>query len=602
MPFDGFTIKALCRELNQELDNARIDKIYQPERDELNITIRQMKTGNLRLLISANARWSRIHLSTDKKVNPSQPSSFCMLLRKYLEGGKIKSIKQLGMERIVHIRIEALDDFKEWNDKLLICEFMGRHSNIILVNPENGLILDAIKKYGSDVSSVREVLPGKKYVSPPSQNKLDPGDAHWDAFAAAMWKQEEELALSTALFNVYTGISPYSARQICLSCDLDPAIPVGQSGEFELNKLFYFTRKLLENIEQGLINPMVHYDPKKRPLEFSPFAAADDAALAFSQVYPTMNDACNAFFSQKMSMLRLESMKVNLSRNIKERLDKFYKKRFLQEGDLLNALENEKYKTWGELLTSYSHLYVKGDPEAVLDDFYSDEKITLTLDPRYTPIQNAQKYFKVYNKSRGAQKHLEVLMAQNQQEIDYLESVTVAVQQAEIPAQIEEIVEELEKEGYLKVSSKKGKKREERSKPRRFTSSDGLLISIGRNNRQNDWLTLREADRNDLWLHTKEIPGTHVIISLPGTIKSIHDVPDRSLEEAATLAAYFSKASQSDKVEVDYTFRYNVKKPNAAKPGMVIYDNYWTILVNPCSDLLNRLLETQDNEAIPPLG
>ena len=160
MPFDGFTIKALCRELNQELDNARIDKIYQPERDELNIAIRQMKTGNLGLLISANARWPRIHLSTDKKVNPSQPSSFCMLLRKYLEGGKIKSIKQLGMERIVHIRIEALDDFKEWNDKLLICEFMGRHSNIILVNPENGLILDAIKKYGNDVSSVREVLSG----------------------------------------------------------------------------------------------------------------------------------------------------------------------------------------------------------------------------------------------------------------------------------------------------------------------------------------------------------------------------------------------------------------------------------------------------------
>ena len=591
MPFDGFTIRALCRELNRELNNARIDKIHQPERDELNIAIRQMKSGNHRLLISANARWARFHLSTEKKANPSQPSSFCMLLRKYLEGGKIKDIKQPGMERIIQIRIEALDDFKEWNDKLLICEFMGRHSNIILVNPENGLILDAIKKYGSDVSSYREVLPGKEYIIPPTQNKLDPDNAKWEDFTAAMWDQEEATALWAALFNVYTGISPYSARKICMQCNLDADAPVGQTGEFELDKLYYYIRNLLENIDQGRIIPMVHYNHKKQPTEFSMFDDNDDPAILFSRTHTSMNEACNEFFGQKMSMLRLDSMKTNLLRNIKERLDKYYKKRFLQEGDLTKALENVVYKTWGELLTSYAHLYVKGDPEAVLEDFYSGEKITLKLDPRYTPIQNAQRFFKVYNKSRGAQKHLEVLMSQNQQEIDYLESVTVAVQQAESPAQIDEIVDELEKEGYMKASSRKGKKREERSQPRRFNSSDGLLISVGRNNRQNDWLTLRESDRNDLWMHTKEVPGTHVIIKLPATIKSIHDVPDQTLVEAATLAAYYSKASQSNKVEVDYTFCHNVKKPNAAKPGMVIYENYWTIMADPCSELLTQLLD-----------
>jgi len=591
VPFDGLTIRALCRELDLELNHARLDKIHQPERDELNITIRQIKSSNQRLLISANARWARFHLSTDRKENPSQPSAFCMLLRKYLEGGKIKEIKQIGMERIIHIRIEALDDFKEWNDKLLICEFMGRHSNIILVNPENNVILDAIRKYGNDVSSYREVLPGKEYVIPPTQNKLDPLTTAWEDFTAAMWDQAEDTALSTAIFNIYTGISPYSARKICLQCNLDPAVPVGQTGEFELHKLYYYIRNLLDDIDQGRIITRIHYNHKKQPIEFSLFDDKDDETIAFSRAYASMNEVCNEFYGQKMSMLRLDSMKTNLLRNIKERLDKYYKKRFLQEGDLVKALENEKYKTWGELLTAYAHLFVKGDREAVLEDFDSGEQINLPLDPRYTPIQNAQRFFKIYNKSRGAQKHLEVLMAQNQEEIDYLESVTVAVQQAENLAQIDEIIEELEKEGYMKGSSRKGKKREQRSQPRRFNSSDGLLISVGRNNRQNDWLTLREAERNDLWLHTKDVPGTHVIIKLPAHIKSIHDVPDQTLVEAASLAAYYSKASQSNKVAVDYTFCQNVKKPNAAKPGMVIYDNYWTIMANPCSELLTRLLE-----------
>ncbi|HWQ73683.1 MAG TPA: NFACT family protein, partial [Syntrophomonas sp.] len=346
--------------------------------------------------------------------------------------------------------------------------------------------------------------------------------------------------------------------------------------------------------DYGRVVPTVYYNHKKQPAEFSLIGPAENDSPALNRTCLSMNEACNEFYGQKMNALRLDSMKNNLQRNIKERLDKFYKKRFLQEGDLTKALENEIYKTRGELLTAYAHLFSKGDTEAVLEDFDSGEKVVLPLDPRYTPIQNAQRFFKIYNKSRGAQKHLEVLMSQNQQEIDYLESVTVAVQQAETPSQIDEIVEELAKEGYLKGSSgkDKGKKREERSQPRRFTSSDGLSIYVGRNNRQNDWLTLREADRNDLWLHTKEVPGTHVIVKLSAGIKSIHDVPDQTLVEAATLAAYFSKAGQSDKAAVDYTFCRNVKKPNGAKPGMVIYDNYWTVMVNPNSELAQLLLES----------
>ena len=596
MPFDGLTIRALSRELNEYLNNARIDKIHQPEKDELSISIRHMKSGNSKLLISANARWARFHLSSDKKTNPTKPSSFCMLLRKYLEGGKIKEIKQIGMERIVHIRIEALDDFKEWNDKLLICEFMGRHSNIILVNPENGLILDAIKRFDSDHNTYREILPGKEYIAPPEQGKLDATLTEWNEYTEAMWKQEEEMGAARALFNVYTGISSYSARQICNGCGIDPDLAVGQCGDLELSKIYYFTRELIDNIDQGNFSPVLQYGNNKQAIEFSPFMPYQDEAIPLVKDFPTMNEACDTFFTDKMSLMRLDLLKQNLMRKIKERLDKLYKKKFLQEGDLSNALENEKYKVWGELLTSYAHLCSKGDLALSVENFYSGEEITLKLDARYTPIQNAQRYFKVYNKSRGAQKHLEIFMAQNQQEIDYLESVTVAVQQAENSAQIAEIVEELEKEGYLKASVKKGKQREERSQPRRFMSSDGLIISVGRNNRQNDWLTLKESDRNDLWLHTKNIPGTHVIINLPSSFKTIDDIPDRSLEEAAGLAANFSQASQSEKVEVDYTFRYNVKKPGGAKPGMVIYDNYWTIIVNPRSKLVEQLLTAEQNK------
>ncbi|CFX75563.1 Fibronectin-binding A, N-terminal [Syntrophomonas zehnderi OL-4] len=592
MPFDGLAIKAVARELDAALKDARIDKIHQPEKDELVLSIRQYKSTSVRLLISANARWARIHISNEKKPNPTHPSGFCMLLRKYLEGGKIKEVKQLGMERILHIRIEALDDFREWKDKILVCEFMGRHSNIILVNPENGIILDAIKKYGSELSSFREVLPGKPYVSPPDQGKLEPGRAVWDEFTRKMWQQEENQSLAAALFNTYTGISPYSARHICLTCGTDPDLPVGQCGEFELSKVFYAIQSLLADIDQGKLSPVVLYDKFQLPLEFSPFTPLSDKQAEI-KVYSSMNEACDVFFTDKMDRLRLDSMKTSLTRKIKEHLDKLYRKKFHQEGDLAKAYDHDIYKDWGELLTAYAHLYKKGDTEVTLNDFGGDQTVTLTLDPRFTPIQNAQRYFKIYNKSRGARKHLQVLMAQNQQEIDYLESVLVAVQQAEDPSGLKEIIEELEKEGYIKAIAKKNKIREERSQPRRFLSSDGLVITVGRNNRQNDWLTLRESDGSDLWLHTKEIPGTHVILSLPAAVKSIQDVPDKSLEEAATLAAYYSKANQSEKVPVDYTFRSNVKKPGGAKPGMVIYDNYWTIMVNPCSPLLEQLLSAQ---------
>ncbi len=594
MPLDGLVIRALAQELDVNLREGRIDKIHQPEKDELVVAIRRRHQGNVRLVISANPQWARIHITDEKKPNPVKPTAFCMLLRKYLEGGRIKEIEQIDMERIIHIRIEALNDFGEWRDKLLICEFMGRHSNIVLVNCENGIILDSIKKVDGDMSGYRQVLPGINYIAPPSQGKLSPLGTDFDTFATAAWNQEDSTDLARALSNIYTGLSQYSAREICAAAGIDGTLPVGECGVYELSTVYQTTQSLIDSIDTEVYTPAVQYK-KNAPLEFTPYQPILLPASTGIRFFDSMNEACDAYYQAKLAQIRLVSAQTSLSSKIKEHLNKAYRKKFLQEGDFNQAEKKIKYKNWGELLTAYSHKFKKGDTVAEVNDFETGAKISLPLDVRYTPIQNAQRYFKIYNKSRGAQRHLTRLMAENLQSIDYLESVLVAVQRAENLAEITEIINELEKEGYLKTSSNRKKPKSAPSHPRLFLSSEGLEIRVGRNNLQNDRLTLRDSKRSDLWLHAQRIPGTHVIISLPAAMDSIDKVPDHTLEEAAFLAAYYSKASTSSKVAVDYTFRHNVKKPSGAKPGMVIYDNYWTITANLASDRLVQWFETQIN-------
>ncbi|NLB87817.1 MAG: fibronectin/fibrinogen-binding protein [Syntrophomonadaceae bacterium] len=588
MPFDGLTIRAITKELQKDLIGGRIDKIYQPEKDEITIMIRQPKAANTKLLISANARWARIHTSSQKSNNPATPPNFCMLLRKYLEGGKIINIEQVDFERIIHIHIEALDDFREWKPKLLVCEIMGKHSNIILINPETNTIIDAIKKYGSETSSYREVLPGYEYITPPSQDKLNIITTNFETFTEHMWQQDSS-SLAKAIFNVLSGISPFSAEHICRVTGINPDMPVEECGEYELITVYQYIRNLIEDIDQGKIEGQIIYK-KNTPIEYALFPLEHIPEVRIKK-YTSINETCDVFYSDKLSLAKLESQKINISRNIKDYLDKAYRKQYHLESDHSKAIDNDIYRIKGEIITANAYKLNKGDTEVELENFYTGETMKITLDPRYTPIQNAQRFFKIYNKSRSALIHLEQLMAKNKQEIDYLESVLVAVKDAHNIEEIEEIIEELEKEGYKKAKTTR-KKEVTRSIPRRFISSDNLEILVGKNNRQNDILTLKEAGKNDLWLHTKDIPGTHVIVKLPEKINSIHEFPDKTLEEAAGLAAYYSKAQNSNKVPVDYTFRYNVRKPSGAKPGMVLYDNYWTIMANPQSKRILELVES----------
>ncbi|MDO4539688.1 MAG: NFACT RNA binding domain-containing protein, partial [Syntrophomonadaceae bacterium] len=591
MPFDGLTLRALLHELNAQYQDARIDKIHQPEKNELALTLKRYKEPSAKLLISADAQRARLHISTDRSDNPKQAPAFCMLLRKHLEGGKIKHFEQPGLERIARIHIEALNDFREWQEKVLVCEFMGKHSNIILLNPETNTIIDGIRKYGSDLSSWREVLPGREYISPPPQNKAELTHLSYEQFCARIWA-DEKLALSRALFTVADGFSPRSAQELTFNSGLDPQMPVAECGELELSTLYRSLLDWLNELYSGHYLPTLMQDRPKSS-DIAPWSpqSLPEAALTH---FDSMNQCCDEYYRQKMDQIRTDNAKRTLSRKLEILLEKHARSLNFQQGDLHAAYGKEIYKTKGELLTAYAHEYKKGDLQAVVEDFVTGEPVTIELSPRFTPIENAQQLFKIYNKSRGAIRHLQERIADSEREIEYIESVLVAINACARYEELGEIREELEKGGYLTAPPAKKKEKITKSSPRRYLSSDGMTILVGRNNVQNDWLTLRYADRDDLWLHTQEIPGTHVILRLPSHLKSIQEVPDASVEEAALLAAWYSKAAASPKVPVDYTFRRQVSKPAAAKPGMVVYEGYWTLMVNPCSPAMQDILAREE--------
>lgn len=585
MPFDGLTISCLVNELNEELAGQRVEKIYQPEKDEITLLVRRRK-GSSRLVISANARWARMHIASVRQDNPAHPLAFCMLLRKHLEGAKILAFEQIDFERIVRIRFEALNDLMEWQEKHLICEFTGKNSNIVLVDPVTNLILDGIKRYGSELSSYREVLPGSTYVPPPGQDKLNPLCLDYSEFYQAFWQNSRAASASQALFQTVTGLSPRSCDEILIYSGIDPQTPVDQCGEYELSRIH---RMLTTFVKMELPRiPCVVWQGSE-PVDYFAFEPRQFPGYVTVK-YDTLNEAMDAYYSARLASVRLESRRSNLLRDLRGQLDKAYKKLYLQNEDLAAARDKEKLRTWGELLTAYAHLVKKGDSQTVLPDFEDGEPVEIELQPHLSAIENAQRYFRQYARSRKTRERLEELIKANQADIEYLESVYLAVEKAESIDELEDIIEELALEGFRKEHVRHRKERERTGNPRRFLSSDNLEIWVGKNNRQNDLLTLKRSNRSDLWFHVQGYPGTHVILALPPHISDIQEVPDRSIEEAALLAAYYSKARGAEKVPVDYTFRFNVRKPRGAHPGMVVYDNYWTIYVNPQDPRITELL------------
>ena len=576
MALDGVLLFGLAKELSSGLANGRIDKIQQPETDEIHITIRSMGR-NCRLLLSASASHPRIHLTQQSKQNPLVPPMFCMVLRKHLSGGRFIGIRQPGMERILEIDFEVINELGDLDKKTLIIEIMGRHSNVILTDA-NGKILDSVKRVDNSVSRIREVLPGEQYQYPPSQGKANPLTASVEEVAEKLMEYDSSSSPEDILSKAYTGISKTTAKEICRlakeSSKNNPLTPDDIASAFV---------NFITGVKNGNFKPALLLDNAGNPKDVLPLPYGL-YPMERLKIFPSFSDALDEFFRERDKQERIQQRTAHLSRILKNNIDRCRRKLELQSEELEKAKNAEIYRLYGELITSNIYMIAAGVSEISVPNYYQPDcpLIAIPLDPAKTAAQNAQHYFKLYNKAKTVLNKQSLLIDETQEELNYLESVAQSLSICDNEAEILEIREELVKEGYIRNRSGSGKaKKTIPSKPHRYVSCDGFEILVGKNNIQNDHLTLKVASANDIWLHTKLIHGSHVIIRTEG-----RPVPDSTLLEAANLAAYYSKGRSSANVPVDYCPRKNVKKPGGAKPGMVIYNQYKTIYITPSESMV----------------
>ncbi|NMA69501.1 MAG: fibronectin/fibrinogen-binding protein [Desulfitobacterium sp.] len=619
MALDGTTLHHLVNELGHQLSGARIDRVTQPEKEEIHLLLRN-QGQSFRLLLNVSATASRIHLTNESKKNPPAPPMFCMILRKHLEGGKILALKQKGLERVLTLSVQNYNEYGDLATYHLILEIMGKHSNLILVDPETGVILDGLKRYSHALSRHREVLPGRIYIAPPPQGKVDPlsSEEKWREvlFQDSLTKKVRDL-----LLRYYAGISPELAREIVTRAGLDLDITLDQCGDIDLSRLFQAYSVLANPEHTPTLQPTIFFQGAKginkgleQPLTFTFLLFQQYQGLPFISC-SSLNEAIEKFYSLKANINSCEAKRGSLRKVIKDHLNHLAKKKNIYEDSIATASKNLKYQRWGELLTANLYRLEKGMKEITVEDYNEEDlpQITIPLEPHLKGIENAQRYYRLYNKAKATIKKTTPLKEALEEEVEYLLSVLLSLEQASTLAELDEVHKELIQEDYisgkqkevskglkkklLKKAKHKGQKKKPQTKqkpevpkPRVYYSSQNRLILVGKNNRQNDWLTLRRGRPHDLWLHTKNIPGSHVLIPL----NEGEEFPDdATLEEAAALAIYYSQAKDSTQVPVDYTHVKNIRKPKGAKPGMVIYDTYYTLYLTPKEEVLERLLATE---------
>ncbi len=581
MPFDGIVVSAIVSELNNHITNGKIEKIYQPEADEIHMLIR-CGGKNYRLLISASSSHPRIHFTTINKTNPETPPMFCMLMRKHIQGGKILKIQQKEFERIIIMDIESFDELGHPTIKQLIVEIMGKHSNIILIDKEQKKIIDSIKRIHSALSRYREILPGRQYIEPPDQNKKNPFDlkqANWTT--AFLNNFTPATPIYKVLYLSLQGLSPLAAREICYRAGIDGDTSIVRLSEENYHLIWKTLQELVKNIENGEFTPNIFLSKKDRAVvDFHCIPLLSLESVYDISPVESISKMLESFYWKKDQSNRIKQQSIDLNKFATQKINKLYKKLQKLQEELIDAEQSQKYRTYGELLTAHLHLIQPGDEKIEVVNYYSNngERITIPLVPTLSPAKNAQNYFKKYNKAKTALKEKKIQLEETEKEIQYFENLLHAIENVSTLQDIEEIREELIEEGYLKKRKNKisNKKKDSAPKPMSFISSDGFQILVGKNNRQNDLLTLKIASKKDLWFHAKNIPGSHVVI-----ISNQLPIPQQTILEAGELAAFYSKAKLSSNVPVDYTKIKNVKKPNGAKPGMVIYENYKTIFVTP---------------------
>lgn len=573
MALDAVAIRAVTEEL-QCLAGGRIDKISQPERDEIVIHVRT-REEHYKLVVSASSAHPRLHLTGTSKKNPGTAPLFCMLLRKHIGSGRIVSVEQSGFERIVKISVESYDELGDLTTKQLIVEIMGRYSNIILINSENRII-DAIKHIDETVSSVREILPGGLYEAPPEQEKKALIDFDMDS----MLDFDKPVKADKALISMIAGISPLTARELVYSVfkttDVNSqSINTNKSAELKLAVL-----RLAEQVRSNDFRPCMIADKNTgKILEFSATDIKQYEALAEVDYYDSMNELVDSFYYMRDMHDRMRQKSADIIKLLNNSAERIAKKISILERTLKDAQNLDKYRIYGDLLTANIYRMKDGMKELEAENFYEPgSTVKITLDASLSPAKNAQRWYKKYNKSKTALTEAAKQLETARADMEYIESTLAMAENAEDVSDITAIRNELAEQGYIQRKTKETKKKKAAaSKPMHFVSSDGFDIYVGRNNTQNDYLTLRYANNADWWFHTKDIHGSHTVIKL-GLDK---EVPKRTILEAAQLAAYYSKARESTQVPVDYTVIKNVHKPNGAKPGMVIYDSYNTVYVKP---------------------
>ena len=578
MPLDAISLRALVEELRPQLLNLRIDKVQQPARDQVVLLLR----GNKRLLLNAGANAPRLQLTNLLRDNPAEPPMFCMLLRKHLVGARVADITQPGLERLVRMELDVTDDFGQPGRRTLVLEAMGRRSNLILLDGE-GRVIDCMRRVDAEMSAARQVLPGLFYEQPASTGRLPFLEETEEGFREKLSQVNPEVQLDRFLLDAYFGIAPLMARELAFrACgETDGRLCGLDADARERFEAAFF--QFAGNVNANNFTPIL----LKRdgvPFEFSALQVHQYGLAAETEVFESFSALLDSFYEAKEKQERVRQRGADLIRTATTARDRVRRKLALQEKDYAATQERDALRLSGDLITANLYRMERGARKLVCQNYYDENlaEVTIPLDPLLTPQQNAAKYYKRYTKAKTAEKYLREQMALARRDLAYLESVLQEIQQAETEQDFLDIRGEMSDAGFIRKQGKKVLQRP--SKPREFRTSGGFRVLVGRNNRQNDKLTLKDADYRDLWFHVQKLHGSHAILVTNG-----REPGDQDITEAAILAAYFSQAKDSANVPVDCTQVKNVKKPAGARPGMVIYTTYRTVNVTPEEGLAKRL-------------
>lgn len=583
MALDGIYLNTLKNEIKKVAINSRVDKIYQPSKEEIVIILR-FKGGSVKLLISASASSPRVHFTKIALENPKVPPMFCMLLRKHLSTARLVNVRQLELDRVLFLDFETINELGDMVVITIAIEIMGRHSNIIVIN-QDGKIIDAVKRITDEMSSVRAVLPGMKYELPPQQDKLDLFTAE-KLQVLNRFKDVKNQDFAKSIMAVFQGVSPILSREIANYATGGVDLLKNDVSSFRFNKMFEYIATLKDSIKRE-DNQYTIIMEKGKPKDFTVCDIVQYDSFFEKKTYESPSELLDNFYSERDRIERMKQRSHDLLKLLVNLTERITRKLSIQEQELLESENRETYKIYGDLINANLYQIKKGDKFAKVQNFYDANYsyVSIKLDESLTPAQNAQKYYTEYRKSKTAEEKLIDLIKKGNEELMYIESIFDAVTRTTGESELLEIREELAEQGYLKNYHNKNKMIKP-ALPMKYISSDGFTILCGRNNKQNDKLTMKTAKNYDMWLHTQKIAGSHVIIVADGK-----QIPNKTIEEAAIIAAYNSNARESSQVPVDYTLVKNVKKPNGAKPGMVIFVDYQTAYVTPNKDLVESLLD-----------